>query len=133
MSREESTAIGAAGEAAVTAELAAAGFHVYVPAFGSPEADLLAVKAGKVISVQVKTLTGDTDSLSFDLRTSTKKTYTGTVDWMALHSLHHRITAFLKPEEVGSRLALRYDGQSAPNRHSAADYSLERVIKELSA
>ena len=105
---------------------------MYVPAFGSPEADLLAVKAGKVISIQVKTLTGDTDSLSYDLRTSRKEKYVGSVDWLALHSMHHHITAFLKPEEAGSRMALRYDDQAGPGRHYAKDYPLERVIKELS-
>ena len=104
---------------------------MYVPAFGSPEADLLAAKAGKIISIQVKTLTGTSDSLTFDLRNSMKQKYVGSVDWLALHSMHHGITAFLKPEEAGSRVVLRYD-LGTTVRHYAGDYPLERVIKELS-
>jgi len=104
---------------------------VYVPAFGSPEADLIAVFGGKIISIQVKTLTADADSLTFDLRNSMKQKYIGTVDWLALHSMHHGVTAFLKPEEAGSRVVLRYD-LGTTVRHYAGDYPLERVIKELS-
>lgn len=105
---------------------------MYVPAFGSPEADLLAELNGRIVRIQVKALSGEDDSLSFDLRNSAKKKYTGLADWLALHSLRHGVTAFLKPEDGGTRLVLRYDGIKEPGRHYARDYPLERVIKELS-
>lgn len=116
----------------MAAKLTAEGFTVYVPAFGCPETDLIAEWNGRLIRVQVKTLTGEEDSLTYDLRTSSKRLYIGVVDWLALHSLCHGVTAFLKPEAAGNTIQLRYDNTSEPDKHYARDYSMERVIKELS-
>lgn len=131
---KEATAIGAAGEAAVAAELAAAGFHVYVPAFGSPEADLIAEMNGKLIRLQVKALTGADEVLNFYPTQSSKRGYDGSVDYIAFLSLHHGVTAYMKPEEVGAKISLRYDtAPKHPNvtMNFARDYPLERVIKEI--
>ncbi|MBQ1792836.1 MAG: hypothetical protein II008_21890 [Oscillospiraceae bacterium] len=134
--REYVNGIGSAGEAAVAAELVAAGFHVYTPVFCCPETDLIAELHGKLIRVQVKTNAGNEARLRFSAWNTSSTTYTGTADWLAFHSLHYGITAFLKPEEAGCYPTFRY---RSPENHQkrnstiryAKDYLLERVIKEI--
>jgi hypothetical protein len=126
--------VGQSGEAAVAAELAAAGFHVFVPIFCNPENDLIAEMDGKLIRVQVKTLAADTPYLRFLVQTAARSGYCGVTDWIAFHSLHYGVTAFLKPEEVGVRPTLWFDGdQEIKNARHASDYPLGRVIKEILA
>ena len=89
-----------------------------------------------MIRLQVKTSTGTAPALRFPTWSVGMKNYAGRVDWFAFHSLHHGITAFLKPEEAGTYPTLRYDGDNDPaqkitSARYAEDYPLERVIKEL--
>lgn len=89
-----------------------------------------------MLRFQVKTLASDAPCLRFPAQTNTTDSYIGAVEWMAFHSLHHGITAFLKPEEVGVRPTLRYDDDDEElfrgirGVRYARDYPLERVIKE---
>jgi len=127
--------VGQAGEAAVAAELAAAGFNVFAPIFCHPETDLVAELNGHLIRLQVKTQAGDAPFLRYWVQTQSSESYEGMVDWLALHSLHYGVTAFLKPEEVGARPSLRYGEirrDCAKTKRYAKDYPLERVIKEIS-
>ena len=133
---DECNVIGQTGEAAVAAELAAVGFHVYAPIFCKPEADLIAEMGSRLVRFQVKTLAGDTPALRFPSQTASMESYVGVVDWLAFHSPHHGVTAFLKPEEAGARPTLRYDTpdeRCKPNSRIryACDYPIERVIKEI--
>ena len=130
--------VGPAGEAVVAAELVAAGFHVYAPVFCCPEVDLIAELDGKLIRIQVKTNANDAPYLRFSAWNTSSATYTGSTDWLAFHSLHYGITAFLKPEEAGCYPTLRYKySENHPRRTQtmrfAEDYPLERVIKEILA
>lgn len=130
MSHEDVNFIGAAGEAAVAAELAAAGFHVFTPAFGSPKIDMIAERDGRLIRLQVKTLAGDAKALRFcTWGANYGSGYSGEVDWLALHSLHYGVTAFLKPDEAGAYPTIRYDTEDTTARQ-ARDYSIERLTKE---
>ena len=137
MSHEQCNDIGASGEAAVASELTAAGFCVYVPVFRSPTTDLVAERNGHLIRVQVKTLAGDEPVLRFMCRTPATDTYIGAAEWMALHSTHYGVTAFLKPEEAGVRPTIRYVMTDHPEKCNtiseiryASDYTIDRVIKE---
>ena len=130
----DSNIVGQTGEAAVAAELAAAGFYVFAPIFCKPEIDLIAGMDGKLIRVQVKTLAGDAPFLRFMAQTKSQSSYCGVADWIAFHSLHYGVTAFLKPEEIGVRPTLRFDEDEAheiKGARYAKDYPLGRVIKEL--
>ena len=127
--------MGQTGEAAVAAQLAAAGFHVFAPIFCHPESDLIAELGGRLIRLQVKTNAGNAPALRFLAATHGTERYIGVADWLAFHSLHHGVTAFLKPEEIGARPTLHYDDSDDPRHESgaryASDYPLGRVIKEL--
>lgn len=95
---------------------------------------MIAEKGGKLIRVQVKTMNGDTPALRFFAQNSAARAYVGTADWLAFHSLHHGVTAFLKPEEAGVYPTLRYDGADEArmsNQRYAIDYPIDRVIKEI--
>lgn len=126
--------VGQTGEAAVAAQLAAAGFHVYVPIFCPPESDMIAEKGGRLLRIQVKTSAGDTAALRFMAQTAGVHSYADTADWLAFYSTYYGVTAFLKPSEVGARPTLRYDDELGrqPGARYASDYSLERIIKETS-
>lgn len=133
---DDCNVVGQTGEAAVAAQLAAAGFHVYAPIFCKPESDLIAELGGKLVRFQVKTLAGNAPALRFPTWTASTGSYVGLVDWFAFHSLHHGITAFLKPEEAGTRPTLHYDDIDDPFHENkstryASDYALGRVIKEI--
>ena len=137
MSHEYCNYVGAAGEAAVASELTRAGFHVYVPAFCHPDTDLIAERNGHLLRVQVKTRDGDEPILRYKCRTTDRSSYIGAVEWLALHSLHYGVTAFLKPEEVGARPTIRYVETEFPEKCNhiteiryASDYPIDRVIKE---
>ena len=128
--------IGSAGEAAVAAELVAAGFHVYAPVFCCPETDLIAELNGKLIRVQVKTNANNAPWLRFSAWNTSQSSYNGVADWLAFHSLHYGITAFLKPNEAGCYPTLRYlppenHQKRNPTIRYAKDYPLDRVIKEI--
>lgn len=128
--------IGSAGEAAVAAELVAAGFHVYAPVFCCPEADLIAELHGKLIRVQVKTNANNAPWLRFSAWNTSQSSYNGVADWLAFHSLHYGTTAFLKPNEAGCYPTLRYlppenHQKRNPTIRYAKDYPLDRVIKEI--
>lgn len=129
--------VGAAGEAAVASELTAAGFCVYLPVFRNPDTDMVAERNGHLIRIQVKTLAADGPYLRFVCRTNQTSTYVGAVEWLALHSIHHGVTAFLKPEEAGVRPTIRYVPSEHPEKCNhgvesrlASDYTIDRVIKE---
>lgn len=137
MRKELCNDIGASGEAAVASELTAAGFCVYVPVFHNPPTDLVAERNGHLIRVQVKTLAGDSPALRYMCRTNSTDTYIGAAEWLALHSTHYGVTAFLKPEEAGVRPTIRYAPTGHPEKcktistvRYAEDYSIDRVIKE---
>jgi len=133
MGHEINNIVGAQGEAAVAAQLAAAGFHVYAPIFCDPSTDLIAELGDQLIRVQVKTNSGSGHCLRFMVQTRDVASYIGVSDWLALHSAHYGVTAFLRPEEAGVRPTL-YFGADKPrqaNQRKAADYPIERVIKEL--
>ena len=128
--------VGPAGEAAVAAELSAAGFHVFVPVFAQPGVDLIAELDGKLIRVQVKSSAGDAPNLRFSAWSTRIPTYQGEADWLAFHASHYGITAFLKPEEVGAYPSFRYDSPEDARHLTgrmryAKDYPLDRVIKEM--
>ena len=111
MSHADVNRVGPAGEAAVAAELTEAGFHVFLPAFGAPEIDMIVELNNKLLRLQVKTQAGKSPSLRYATYGPDSVGYEGKVDWLALHSLHYGITAFLKPEEVGKYPTLRYDSE----------------------
>lgn len=134
---DSTNVVGAAGEAAVASELTKAGFCVYLPVFRNPDTDLIAERNGHLIRIQVKTLAADGPYLRFVCRTNQTSTYVGAVEWLALHSTHYGVTAFLKPEEAGVRPTIRYVQTEHPEKCNtaleiryAADYSIDRVIKE---
>ena len=134
---EDTNHVGAAGEAAVASELTQAGFCVYLPVFRSPDTDMIAERNGHLIRIQVKTLASDGPFLRFVCQTNQTASYVGAVEWLALHSTYHGVTAFLKPEEAGVRPTIRYAPPEHPEKcsHSAeircaADYTIDRVIKE---
>jgi len=135
MSHEAYNQIGEQGEAAVAAQLVRAGFHVYAPVFCKPENDMIAEYGGKLIRVQVKTLSGHSSPLRFASFTGSRSNYIGVADWLAFHSLYFGVTAFLKPEEAGRRPTLHYYEPKVRGNsiRFAADYPLERVIKEITS
>ena len=97
---------------------------------------MIAELGGELIRLQVKTSATDAPALRFMAITSGANDYRDTADWFAFHSLHHGITAFLKPSEVGARPTLHYDDSDDPahenkNARYASDYPLGRVIKEI--
>ena len=138
MSREDVNRIGSAGEAAVAAALIEAGCHVFVPAFGSPDVDMIVDVHGSLLRLQVKTLAVPGPALRFPAWGPDRRSgYSGKADWLAFHSLYYGVTAFLKPEEIGQYPTLRYDTEEDrvmgnPSIRYARDYPMERMIKEAS-
>lgn len=134
MSKQNSLIVGAAGESAVAAMFFKLGCQVYTPAFGSPDSDLIADVGGKLLRIQVKTMESNSQRIRFCSRNGRKHDYVGKVDWIAFHSLHHGVTAFLKPEETRSDPVLWFDDTEPRNkgveRHYAKNYPIERVIRE---
>lgn len=134
MSRQNSAIVGAAGESAVSALFFEHGYQVYAPVFGAPEVDLIADIGGKAVRIQVKTMETATPGIRFSSRNAKKRGYTGKVDWIAFHSTHYGVTAFLKPEEANVDPILWFDNTKPRHRgikrRYAKDYPIERVIRE---
>lgn len=108
---------------------------MFIPAFGEPRTDLIAVIGGRSYKVQVKTNTAAEDVLCYRLRVNSggRSTYytEDDADLIACYSVVHDHVALVPYAEAGLALYLRYGGRS--KARSAYDFGIDKMVAKLKA